>query len=146
MLTNIFYHLDNNYFAYFHAFGHAVLQKSGKIGQKPVFHKNTDFSVKMAFSAIFFQICLKMINNCLKLLLHLDSTTSQTFLMSFVAWSKNFKKIHKNLKKWWTALKDTILHRNCKNQKTKKISFLKNYKSRDWFSFLCKICQNIAKR
>ena len=43
LLANIFYHFDKIYFAYFHAFDPAVLQKSEKIGQKPVFHENTDF-------------------------------------------------------------------------------------------------------
>ena len=43
LLTNIFYHLDKIYFAYFHAFDPAVLQKSEKIGQKAVFHENIDF-------------------------------------------------------------------------------------------------------
>ena len=47
MIANIIYHLDNNYFAYFYTFGPAVLQKSEKIDQKPVFHESTDFSLKM---------------------------------------------------------------------------------------------------
>ena len=49
LLANIFYHFDNTYFAYFHGFGPALLQKSEKIGQKTVFHENTDFSLKIAF-------------------------------------------------------------------------------------------------
>ena len=44
MLTNIFYHLDNNYFAYFEVTDPAEQKKSEKIGQKTVFHENTDFS------------------------------------------------------------------------------------------------------
>ena len=48
LLANEFYHLDYIYFAYSYAFGPAVLQKSEKIGQKPVFHENTDFSLKIA--------------------------------------------------------------------------------------------------
>ena len=98
LLTNLFYHLDNNYFAYFHAFGPAVLQKSEKIGQKQIFHEKAHFFLKNGLLSLFFQICLKILQNILlKLLFYLDSTTSQAFSMSFVALTKNFKKSHKNL-------------------------------------------------
>merc|ERR1711989_9510 len=103
LLANIFYYPNNNHIAYFYAFGPAVLQKSEKIGQKPVFHKNTNFSLKNAFLAFFFQICLIILKNvCLKYFFILIQPLPTPF--RWVLWlkpkiSRKAIKILKNAKK-----------------------------------------------